>query len=133
MAAALSNTAQHTQNLEIYHLIWLDTPLNDSETIDAQKQLRTSINSLVTFEDDQQCLEYIQSVEKDDRIILIVNRRFGQIILPKIVQFRQIISIYVFTKDKKANQQWTKSFNKVIYHSFFSFISTEEMSIILFR
>ncbi len=116
MATALSNTTQEDGNLETYCLIWLDASVNESqENIEAQKQLRTSINHLITFEDDQRCLQYIQSVSKDDRIILIVSGRLGQIIVPKIVKYRHIASIYVYCMNKKANEQWAKNFNKVTY------------------
>ena len=117
MAAALLTTSQKDENLETYCLVWLDGSVNDSEeNIQAQQQLRTSINHLVTFEDDQQCLKYIKSVPKDDRIVLIVSGRLGQIIVPKIVQLRQITSIYVYCMNKKANEQWAKQFNKVNFH-----------------
>jgi hypothetical protein len=117
MAKSLANTTQEDQNLETYCLIWLDASVNESqENIQAQKQLRSSINHLMTFEDDQQCLKYIQSVPKDDRIILIVSGRLGQIIVPKIVKYRQISSIYVYCMDKIANEKWANQFKKVTYH-----------------
>jgi hypothetical protein len=107
-------TSKVTENLETYGLLWLDASVNSlQENIQAQQQLRSSINHLLTFEDDQQCLQYIQSAPKDDRIILIVSGRFGRIIVPQIVQLRQIISIYVYCIDEKANEQWTLHFSKV--------------------
>jgi hypothetical protein len=114
MATALLDTTQEDQNLEMYCLICLDASVNESqENIRAQKQLRTSINHLITFEDDQSCFQYIRFVPKDDRIILIVSGRLGQVIVPKIVQYRQIASIYVYCMNKEANEQWAKSFSKV--------------------
>jgi len=113
MSAAVV-TSKVTENLETYGLLWLDASVNSSQkNIQAQQQLRTSINHLLTFEDDQQCLQYVQFAPKDDRIILIVSGRFGRIIVPKIVQLRQIISIYVYCIDKKANEQWALHFSKV--------------------
>ena len=38
--------------------------------------------------------------------------RLGQIIVPKIVKYRQIASIYVYCMDKKANEQWAKQFQQ---------------------
>ena len=114
MATALSNTTQQDENLETYSLIWLDTSVNAShENIEAQKQLRTSINYLVTFEDDQKCLQHIESACKDDRIIFIVSGKLGQSIVPKIVKYRQLVSIYVYCMNKTANEQWAKPFKKV--------------------
>jgi hypothetical protein len=102
------------ENLETYCLIWLDASVNSSkETIQAQQQLQTSINHLLTFKDDQKCLQHIRSSPKDDRIVLVVSGRSGRIIVPKIAQLRQIISIYVYCMDKKANEQWTQQYSKV--------------------
>jgi len=114
MATSVIKETQKKENLETYCLIWLDASVNGSqENIQAQQQLRSSINYLLTFQDDQQCLQYIDSVPKDDRIVLIVSGRLGRIIVPQIVQLRQIISIYVYCMDKKANEQWAQHFSKV--------------------
>lgn len=104
------------ENLETFFLLWLDASVNESEeNIDAQQQLRTSINYLKTFEDSDQCEEYIRSRSKDDRIVLIISGRFGKIIVPKIHSLRQISSIYVYCKDKKRNETWANQFKKVIH------------------
>ncbi len=115
MAETLINTIKNAdENLETYCLIWLDASVNSSpENVKVQQQLRSSINHLLLFEDDQQCLEYIHSVPKDDRIVFIVSGKFGQIIVPQIVQLRQIISIYIYCTDKKANEEWSRHFTKV--------------------
>ncbi len=110
-AVSLSKT---NKNLETYGLIWLDASVNNSqENIQAQQQLRASINHLLTFEDAQLCLQYINSLPKDDRSVLIVSGRSGRIIVPQIVHLRQIIAIYVYCMDKKANEQWALHFSKV--------------------
>jgi len=102
------------ENLETFSLLWLDASVNDSqENIDAQQQLRTSINYLKTFEDGDKCEEYIRSVPKDDRIVLIISGRFGEIIVPRIHSLRQISSIYVYCKDKKRHEAWANEFKKV--------------------
>ncbi len=116
MATSTINPGQKDENLETYSLVWLDASVNSSkENIAAQKQLRASINHLLTFENEQQGLEYIHSLPKDDRTVLIVSGKLGRIIVPKIVQLRQIISIYVYCMDKKANEQWASQFSKVSF------------------
>jgi hypothetical protein len=122
MATSMITTTQKDENLETYCLIWLDASVNSSQqNIDAQKQLRASINHLLTFEDDQQCLQYIHTLPKDDRTVLIVSGRLGRTVLPKIVQFRQIVSIYVYCMDKEANEKWALQFSKVS-RSFVTFV-----------
>jgi len=112
MAVAL--LTEEKPNLETYSLIWLDSSLgNSQEIIQVQQHLRTAINYLKLFKQSDECLEYIQSIPKDDRIILIVSGRLGQEIVPRIHQLRQISSIYVYCMNKKKNEQWVQPFNKV--------------------
>ncbi|CAF1368394.1 unnamed protein product [Adineta steineri] len=114
MATVLSNITFENENFEIYSLIWLDALVNSSqENRRAQKQLRTSINHLLSFEDDQLCFDYLKSREKDDRIIFIVSGQFGQTFIPKIVHFRHIIAIYVYCFNKDFHQQWAKNYSKI--------------------
>jgi tetratricopeptide (TPR) repeat protein len=113
MGATISSPKQN-QNLETYSLIWLDNLVNSlEENIQAQQKLRTSINHLLAFENHQACLEYIHSLPKDDRIVLIVSGKLGRIIVSQIVHLRQIISIYVYCQDKQKNTQWAQYFSKV--------------------
>lgn len=111
MATVVTNTIQEIENLETLYLIWLSNSIN----IEIQQQLRTIINYFLPFEDKKQCLQYIQSLSKDDRIILIINGKYGQQIIPQIVHLQQIISIYVCSHDKKSTEHWTKKFKKVNY------------------
>ena len=114
MATSAITSEQKDENLETYSLVWLDASVNSSqENIAAQKQLRASINHLLTFENEQQCLQYVHSLPQDDRTVLIVSGRLGRIVTPQIAPFRQITSIYVYCMDKKANEQWASKFPKV--------------------
>ncbi|CAF0817489.1 unnamed protein product [Adineta steineri] len=91
-------------NLEDYILIWLDI----SSSI--QQSFRTLINHFKIFEDINQCEKYIQSLSIDDRIILVVNDCNDQELINHIHQFRQVYSIYIYSK---TNQQWIKQFPKI--------------------
>jgi plasmid stabilization system protein ParE len=116
MATAQSNTTQINENLETYSLIWVDPFVNNSsDNRQAQEHLKAIINHLLTFEDDQQCLRYIKNLSKDDRIILIASGKCGRQIVPQIANLRQIISIYIYCMDKRANDQWAQQFTKVIF------------------
>ncbi len=111
MTTSPTETIQKVENLETFYLIWFGNPINN----EIQQQLRTLINYLLIFEDEQQCLQYIQSLSKDDRVILIVKGKLCQRIISQIVHLQQIISIYIYFNDKKLNEQWTKNFKKVNY------------------
>lgn len=112
---------QGTQNFETYDLIWLDTSVNKTkDNIDAQKRIRVLCNRFLTFKKEQKCQQYIKSLSKDDRLILIVSGKLGQIIVPKIIHYRQISSIYIYCRNKDFHQKWAQNYPKVIFIHFFS-------------
>jgi hypothetical protein len=105
--------ASKTSNVINRSIVWLDASVNDTnENINAQQMLRTSTNYLKTYTDDKECEKYILSVPKGHRIILIVDGRFGQVIVPRIHQLYQISSIFVYCMNKR-NEEWTKTYKKV--------------------
>ena len=113
MAASITTTTTN-ENFETYSLIWLDASVNNSkENLKAQQKLRACINHLLTFETEQQSLEYIQSISQDDRIILIVSGSLGRNIVPQIVSLRQIIAIYIYCMDVIVNKKWSHSYVKI--------------------
>lgn len=122
MATPLSQSTQ--KSLETYFLLWLDVAVNSSEeNIHAQQQLRSSINQLTTYDNDAICEQYIHSVPKDDRIVLIVSGQRGQQIVPRIHHLPQLTLIYVYCKNQKYHEQWAKQFYKVIYNCSLLFFS----------
>jgi plasmid stabilization system protein ParE len=101
-------------NLETFSLLWLDTDVNATEeNRQAQLQLRQIINHLKTFDNSQQCHQYILSIPAQDRVVLIVSGRLGRQLVPQIHDLRHISSIYVYCRDKEGNERWAKGFNKV--------------------
>jgi len=108
-SSVLNNT-----NLETFSLVWLDVSINNSEeNLDTQRQLRTIINHLRTFEDSHDCEDYIRSVSNHDRIVIIVSGLSGRQLVPRIHYLLQVCSIYVYCMDRKTNEEWTKNFTKV--------------------
>ena len=103
-----------SNNRESLFLIWLDGSVNRSKTIlDVQEQLRTAGNFLKIFENSDECEDYIQSFSKDDRIIFVVNSCLAREIVPRIHDFPQISSIYIYCMNKMRNKQWINKFIKV--------------------
>ena len=105
-------------NLETFSLLWLDTPIDYiQKNVDTQQQLRTLINRLEIFQDDQECERYIQSISTEIRLVLLVSCESAQKLVPRIHQLRQLSLIYVYSMDEKADQQWAVQFTKVNNHS----------------
>lgn len=103
-------------NCETFSLIWLDATVNNcQENINAQHELRKSIDRLKTFTDHNQCERYIRSVPVNNQIILVVSGHLGQVIVPRIHSLQQISSIYIYCMDKAKHEQWSKQYEKVTY------------------
>ncbi|CAF1335623.1 unnamed protein product [Rotaria sordida] len=71
------------------------------------------MNHVLIYQDQQQCLQYIESLLKDERIILIVNENLGREFLLQISQFHQIISIYIYCPNKHDHGQWIQQYSKI--------------------
>ena len=106
-------TNDNDDNVEIFSLIWLDTNVHTEENQDMQQRLRPIINHLKKFQDGEECKQYIQQRQKDDRIVLIVGGQLGQGVVPSIHKLRQVSAIYVSSKDKENDEQWGHEFTKV--------------------
>ncbi|UJR19635.1 hypothetical protein I4U23_022769 [Adineta vaga] len=101
-------------NLETFSLVWLVKSINETEkNMDIQQQFRALINYLKIFQDDNECENYIRSLPKDDRIVLIVNNQIGEELVSRIHHLRQVFAVYIYCTCEKTNQQWTKTFSKI--------------------
>jgi hypothetical protein len=111
----MASTAELTNTIaESVIAIWLDAEVNiKEENREAQKKLRTIISRLKTFESRNECEKYIRSISSAERLLLIVSGRFGRELVPDIHSLSQVTSIYVYCRDKKANEQWSNHFTKV--------------------
>ena len=103
------------ENLETFSLLWLDAQVDTTEeNRQAQKQLRNIINHLKTFNEENDCQQYISTITPQDRVVFIVSGRLGRTIVPKVHHLQQITSIYVYCMNQQANEQWSKDFTKVV-------------------
>lgn len=106
----------HDKTLETFHLVWLDDYKNKNEEWqNTQKQLRTTINHLKTFDEVCECQKYIEEISKQDRVILIVSGRLGLEVVPHIHELRQVSSIYIYSMKETENEQWTETYPKVTH------------------
>ena len=88
-------------------------------------QINTNMNSILPteqsstktkcFSDDKTCKQYIQN-NSTSKLILIVSGQLGHKLVPQIHDLPQVISIYVYCRDKSKNQKWASNFSKVTFH-----------------
>jgi tetratricopeptide (TPR) repeat protein len=69
---------------------------SSDENLIIKQQLRKIINYVKVFNNVDACQKYIESVSKDDRLVLIVNNQMSQEIISRIHQLRHVSSIYVY-------------------------------------
>ena len=95
-------------------LVWLDDGNQGSEENAAvQKELRALDPKLKTFADVTQGEEYINGQSKQPHIILIVNGKLGQQLVPRVQDHAQILVIYVYCMYKEFHEKWANGCNKV--------------------
>lgn len=107
-------TTLNDENHETFSVIWLDNDVSVFEkNIVVQQQIRSFINRLKTFDDVEQCERFIQLMSEDDRVVLIVCAGLSQKIIPRIDNFRQVASIYVYFVDNEEKREWMTKSSKV--------------------
>jgi tetratricopeptide (TPR) repeat protein len=95
-------------------LIWLDKKIDDNNE-DCHKtvtQLRYVGNSVHTFTDSDQCIDFITDSYNED-VVLIISGALCQNIVPLIHDIAQLHNIFIFTKNKIRYEQWTKKWSKI--------------------
>lgn len=93
--------------------LWLDQSVNTSENnIEFQEKLRHIVDNLRTFDNIQQCEQYIRKVT-NEKIVLIVSGAFGRQIVPQLHHLHQLSACYIYCQDEKANKQWSEKYSKV--------------------
>src|ERR1019366_7624659 len=75
-------------------------------------QLRRVVNSITTFTDGDQCVEFITG-KKDEKSCVIISGALGRLIVPVIHDMSQVDSIFIFCGNKKRHEQWTKEWPKI--------------------
>ncbi|CAF3835422.1 unnamed protein product, partial [Adineta steineri] len=61
-----SFSKRNDNHLESFSLIWL----NNNENVHIQKELRNTINHIETFDDVEECKNYIDKTSENDRLVL---------------------------------------------------------------
>ena len=109
--AAISDTT--VSNLESFTCLWLDQSVNSTkDNRDTQRELRQVINHLRTYDNANECEQYIRKITQE-KIILIVSGFLGRQIVPRLHDLPQFVACYVFCQDKKANEEWATQYQKV--------------------
>jgi hypothetical protein len=114
-SASKLNDHSKGSNLELFACLWLDQSVDSTQdNRDTQKELRQVINHLRTFDNSDECEQYIQQITQE-KVVLIVSGSLGRQVVPRLHDLPQFSACYVFCQDKKANEQWANKYHKVKY------------------
>jgi hypothetical protein len=115
MTVAFSDAIQDNENMQPIAFIYLNShSYCMRENLEPGEQLRRHFYPLKIYYDDEECERYIRSVSKGNRIVLVATGSIGENIVPRIVQLRQISSIYIHCLNIERHKLWSKQFTKVI-------------------
>lgn len=99
-------------------IVWLNDAHHDSEeNLAAQEELRQFDSNLKNFHNITECEEYINKQPEQSQILLIVDGKFGQQIVPRVHERSQIIGIYIYCMYKEFQEKWAKGITKVLIYS----------------
>ncbi|CAF1352304.1 unnamed protein product [Rotaria sp. Silwood1] len=97
------------------HIVWLDSHIEtDRRSQDIRGRIRQlGRGCLETFVNPDQCIDDITTELIEKKVFLIISNSFGQAIVPLIYELPQIQAIYIYCRDQKAAEIWSKSIVKV--------------------
>lgn len=95
-------------------LVWLDEKLNENtnDFRNSLQRLRNVVNVVKIFQDTNQCIKYIKTLETE-KAFLIVSGRLCHTVVPNVHEIDQIYSIYIFCEKRSKYVEWAKDWPKV--------------------
>jgi tetratricopeptide (TPR) repeat protein len=96
-------------------LIWLDRNI-DAQNNDHYRtiitQLRQIANTVHTFTDVDQCIDFITNIE-EEKTFVIVSGMFSEVIVPTVQEISQVSCVYIFCQNNSRYEQWAQQWSKV--------------------
>jgi len=95
-------------------LIWLNNNIDDNSANyrNTINELRRTVNTINTFPDGDQCIQFLENMS-NDKACMIIPSSLGQQIVPRVHDMSQVDSIFIFSSKKKRPEQWAKDWSKI--------------------
>jgi len=92
-------------NSEDFIIVWLDENIDKTpDYFDTRQHLRYVIQYLRTFNNVDECIDYISS-RQTNNIFFLVSETLAKIIIPLIHELSQMVSIYILCKSEDDGYQ----------------------------
>ena len=99
----------HVETVQNLLLIWLDNNINDNnaDCRNTISQLRRVVNSINTFTDADQCVDFLTDIYSEN-VCIIISGALCQNVVPLIHDVAQLHTIFIFCENKTGHEQWAK-------------------------
>jgi hypothetical protein len=107
---AKSQLPCNSRIVQNFILVWVDLRIdkaNDNDFSSSITELRRIVNTINTFTDADQCIDFVTNI-KDEKILMIISDEFVENVVPLVHDITQINSIYIFCKNKSQNNSWVE-------------------------
>lgn len=95
-------------HLETFSIVWIDGGNRKD-----QKKLRSLINHVKILHTIVDFQNYIANLNEPDRLVVIVNERLSQELVPIAHPLHQVSSISIYFEDETMDKKWIRNFPKV--------------------
>jgi hypothetical protein len=87
-------------------LLWLDAGIDDNNDDHCNNitKLRQVIDTVKTFTDADECIDFITNIEKEN-IFIIISGTFSAAIVPVVQDMLQVSRVYILCKNKCRYEQ----------------------------
>ena len=103
------------RTIQNFRLVWLDGSIdevNDDDSINSITKLRQVVNTVNTFTDVDECIDFITDIQ-EEKTFMISSGALGQTTVPVVHDKSQVNSIYIFCGNKARHEKWAKEWPKV--------------------
>ncbi|CAF3023821.1 unnamed protein product [Rotaria sp. Silwood2] len=106
---------EHRRNLGCFTIVWLDANENEinDDNLNTKTKLANVVVNIKTFNNSRQCIDFLSSIDENQKVFLIVSGQLGEHIVPEIHHFPQIELIYVFCLNISKHRIWANEYKKV--------------------
>ena len=75
-------------------------------------QLRRAVNSINTYTDGKQCVEFLEKMV-EEKACMVISGSLGEHVVPRVHNMSQVDSIFIFCSNKKYHEGWAKEWPKI--------------------
>ncbi|CAF3526531.1 unnamed protein product [Rotaria socialis] len=110
--ASLCDRSSET-NRENITLIWFDSKIGEMNSMaDRMKSLREINDYVLAYNNIEECISYIKSVT-DEKLFLITSEIWATILLPPIIDLKQLESVFIYCTWREENLDLMERFSKI--------------------